>query len=181
MFEEPTKGDLDRQLSTIMHEAHHRARDQKAKLTSRAVMNGALNGSRFTLTLAGPIDRFHKEAIEQATVVMRTFAEKIKGGPKQVTEWSRPHLENMGNTLLSVIPVASVSDGQRLRTQYLAVFDQRLDGALRDIEIGFVRGAGFTAARAVAAADAPKEILALKPGLWGVSIDLKAAWKRLRG
>lgn len=178
MFYQPTKGDLDRQLSTIMHEARHQALDERNKLTSGAILAGALHGSRLTINIAGATDRAHKDAIAQAVTIMRNFAERIAGGPKQITEWARPHLENMGNSLLAVIPVNDHSDGQRVRAQYDAVFKQRLDGALRDVEIGFVRGSGFITASVVS--DKPKEIVGLKPGLWGFSIDLREAWKRFR-
>src|SRR5262249_17814982 len=64
--------------------------------------------------------------------------------PTQITEWARPHLENLGNALLGVIPPCGFPDDhKRIVDQYEAQFDQRLTGALRDVEIGFVRGGGF--------------------------------------
>jgi hypothetical protein len=73
------------------------------------------------------------------------------------------------------------NEHQQALRQYRAVFQQRLDGALRDAEIGFVRGVGFSATTP-AASQPPKEIVSLKPRWLGMSVDLKEAarwiWKR---
>jgi hypothetical protein len=47
----------------------------------------------------------------------------------------------MGNSVLGELPPAgSPQVQQQVRHQYVAVFDQRLDGMLRDFEIGFTGG-----------------------------------------
>lgn len=59
--------------------------------------------------------------------------------------WARPHLENLSNAVLGGIPPNGFPDDhQRITRQYQAVFQQRVDGTLREVEIGFVRGAGFS-------------------------------------
>lgn len=59
-------------------------------------------------------------------------------------EWARPHLKNLGRTLLEIVPQCSFpNDQKRIVAQYQAQFDQRLTGTLRDVEIGFVKGSGF--------------------------------------
>jgi hypothetical protein len=62
------------------------------------------------------------------------------------------------------------------------VLQQRIDGALRDVEIGFVRGAGFSDRQPKSASAAPqrKEIMSLKPTIYGLGIDLKELWRWLR-
>jgi hypothetical protein len=70
--------------------------------------------------------------------------------PAEITGWARPHLENLGNTLLGSIPPNGFPhDHQRIVGQYRAVFKQRLEGVLRDVEIGFLKGAGFARAEQV--------------------------------
>ena len=41
------------------------------------------------------------------------------------------------------------ADHQRIVAQYRAAFQQRLDGVRRDVEIGFLKGAGFARAAQV--------------------------------
>jgi hypothetical protein len=80
----------------------------------------------------------------QATAILLDFIERIDRPPAEIVGWARPHLENLGNSLLGVVPPNDLpQDHQRLTHQYRAVFQQRLDGVLRDVEIGFVKGAGF--------------------------------------
>src|SRR5205823_1187469 len=79
-----------------------------------------------------------------------------------------------------------MQEAQRFRGQYTHVFRQRLDGALRDIQIGFIGGRKIATAAAVAvpatepATPTLSDVLSLKPALWGMSIDLLKAWKWLR-
>jgi hypothetical protein len=116
-------------------------------------------------------------------LVVLDFAKRLEVSPKQITPWARPHLDNLGNTLLAQIPPAGFPvEQQRIRAQYQLVFQQRLDGALRDIEIGFIEGRSLTATDSNRPTlSLPKELISLKPGLWGVSIDLKELWRRFRG
>jgi hypothetical protein len=181
MYEQPTKGDLDRNLSFIMHDARKKAMAERVRIVSEATMRGARN-SRVPITIAAAIDPIHRDAIAEAMLVVRNFMDRMQLPPKDVTGWARPHLENLGNVVLSAIhPVGYPSEHQQALKQYAAVFRQRLDGALRDAEIGFVRGAGFSAV-APAASQPPKEIVSLKPGWLGMSVDLKEGarwvWKR---
>jgi hypothetical protein len=54
----------------------------------------------------------------------------------QITELARPHLENLGSTLLGVVPPCGFPAEQKsIVAQYQAQFDQRLTGALRDVEM----------------------------------------------
>jgi hypothetical protein len=144
MFERPAKGDIDRALSTLMHEARRRLLEQRNEVTAEATKAGALQSTRLIIVVAEAAEKIHIEAIQQAAVMLRDFAQRMDVGPKQVTEWAQPHLANLGNSLLGVIPPCGFpNDHQRITNQYRAQFEQRLSGVLRDVEIGFVRGDGF--------------------------------------
>jgi hypothetical protein len=144
MFEQPTKNDIDRALSTLMHEARHRLAERRNEAMAEATKAGALQNSRLIIVVAEAAEKIHVEAMQQATSMLREFMQRMDIAPAQITEWARPHLENLGNTLLAVIPPCGFPDEQRrIVAQYQAQFDQRLTGALRDVEIGFVKGAGF--------------------------------------
>jgi hypothetical protein len=184
IYELPTKGDLDRNLSTIFHDAHHKARAERVRLTGEFTARGMGLSTSLIGSVVGSVNTIHKEALAQAMPVVIDFAERMQLAPKQITPWARPHLENLGNTLLAQIPPAGFPvEAARVRAQYALVFKQRLDGALRDIEIGFMAGRSTTSRdsdRAATSTHQPKELVSLKPGLWGISIDLKELWRRLR-
>jgi hypothetical protein len=185
MYETPTKGDLDRNLSTIFHAAHHRARAECARLKGDFASRGiSLGSTNLVGLIVGNIDTIHKEALAQATRVILDFTERMSVAPKQVTPWARPHLENLGNTLLAqMLPAGFPVEQQRIRAQYHLVFQQRLDGILRDIEIGFVEGRSVTSTGTNRPVTPPlkRELMSVKPGYFGVSIDLKELWRRLFG
>lgn len=145
MFEQPAKGDIDRALSTLMHEARHRLESRGNEIKSEAAKAGALQSSRLIVTVADAADKIHIEAMRQATSVLREFLPRMNVTPLKITEWARPHLENLGNSLLALIPASGhQNEHKRVVAQYQAIFGQRLAGALRDVEIGYVKDAGFT-------------------------------------
>jgi uncharacterized protein (TIGR02391 family) len=147
MFERPTKGDLDRSLSLLMHEAHHKVMDESNRIKADAIKAGALQSNRVIVAIAKSADEIQQQAMEQAKPMLLDFIERMQHAPVEITNWARPHLENLGNTVLGSIPPNGFpADHRRIVNQYRAVFQQRLDNVLRDVEIGFVKGAGFARA-----------------------------------
>ncbi|ULO25089.1 hypothetical protein [Methylocystis sp. SB2] len=141
MYDAPTKGDLDRNLSRIMHAAHHKAQAERARLTSEAAARGLASSGVLISSVVECVDKIHAESIEEAMRIIRDFASRMNVPPKEITPWARPHLENLANTVLGEIPSAGFPQiQQQMRSQYTLVFQHRLDGALRDIEIGFIGG-----------------------------------------
>jgi len=141
MYDVPTKGDLDRNLSTITHAAHHKAQAERDRLTSEAAARGLGLSGFLISSVAACVDKIHWESIEEAMGVIRDFSSRMNVPPKKITPWARPHLQNLANVVLGVIPPAgSPQAQQQIRDKYILVFQQRLDGALRDIEIGFIGG-----------------------------------------
>jgi hypothetical protein len=104
MFERPAKGDIDRARSTPMHAAPRRLLERRNELTAEATKAGALQSTRLIIIVAEAAEKIHIEIMQQATVMLRDFTQRIVVGPTQVTEWARPHLLNIGNSLLGVIP-----------------------------------------------------------------------------
>jgi predicted nucleotide-binding protein len=144
MFDRPTKGDIDRALSTLMHGARHQLAARRNEAMAEATKAGALQNSRLIVVVAEAAEKIHVEAMQQTMSVLREFVQRMDVAPSQITGWAHPHLENLGNTLLEVIPTCGFPDAnKRIVAQYKAQFDQRMTGALRDVEIGFVNGGGF--------------------------------------
>jgi hypothetical protein len=141
MYATPTKADLDRNLSTILHDAHQKARAEKARLTSEFAARGMGSSTALIGAVVGVLDDIHKEVFDRAGPMLRDFAERMEMTPAEITLIARPHLKNIGNSVLGQLPPAGFpAVHQKIRKQYEAVFAQRLEGALRDFEIGFANG-----------------------------------------
>lgn len=144
MYEPPTKADLARNLSTIMHSAHQKARAEKGRLKSEFAARGMAQSTSLIGATVGVLNTIHQDAIAEAMLIIHDFAERMHSPAKEICTLARPHLENLGNSVLGELPPAGFPvEHQRIRAQYALVFQQRLDGALRDVEIGFAKGAGF--------------------------------------
>lgn len=177
MYARPTKGDLDRTLSTIMHDAHHKARAECGRITNEFAARGLGRSSSLIGTVLTSLNGIHVEAIERAIRSLPDFVERMEVPPNTVTGWARPHLVNLGNVVLAKLPHAGFSaERERIHAQYTVVFQQRLDGALRDFEVGFIGGSNISPRPQDP--EQRKEVLTLKPGLWGIQIDLKEVWRR---
>jgi hypothetical protein len=150
MFERPQKNDLDTALSMLMHESRHKLMEDVNRIKSDAIKAGALNGNRVVVTAVKAADDVHKGAMEQAHTILLDFIERMERAPTEIVGWARPHLENLNNSVLGVVPPNGFPQNhQRLTHQYRAVFQQRLDIMLRDVEIGHQKGAGFARAEKV--------------------------------
>jgi nucleoside phosphorylase len=144
MFEEPAKKDIDAALSLLMHEARRFTLDQKNLITSNAIKAGALGGNRLILSIANEADKAHSASIDSAKKILVDFIVKLQIPAIQVITWARPHLENLSNSILGVIPPNGLpNDHNRATQQYSAIFKQRIELALREVEIGYVKGVGF--------------------------------------
>ncbi len=144
MFETPTKSDIERVLSTLMDEARQRLLERRNKAIDEATKAGALRSTRLIVVVAEAAKKIHVEIIQQVTSTLREFVQRMNIAPSQVTEWARPQLENLGITLLEMVPSYGFpTEQKRIVAEYQDQFDQRLSGALRDLEIGFVNANGF--------------------------------------
>jgi hypothetical protein len=104
MFERPTKNDLDRSLSLLMHEHRHKLMEVCNQIKSDAIKAGALESNGVVVTAVKAADDLHKEAMTQATAILLDFIERMERPPTEISGWARPHLENLGNSLLGVVP-----------------------------------------------------------------------------
>lgn len=146
MFERPTKADIDHALSMLMHDARRQLSVERSKIVSQAAGAGFLQSDRVIVFVGDAADKIHASCLRQAVPILRDFIERMERPSKEITEWARPHLENLSNVILGAISAnGSPAEYQRMIVGYPATFQQRVDGALRDLEIGYVKGAGFSA------------------------------------
>jgi hypothetical protein len=136
-FEVPTKADLDRKLSELMHEARHDLKVECQTIISNAIQHNALNGSRVWVTQFGAAERLHKNAIERARSYLLDFEGRTAMPAAEITRWARPHLENLSNSLLGAVNPSPAFRPQQSDGAYRAIFAQRVDSLLRDVETGF--------------------------------------------
>ena len=137
MYEVPTAADLTHHLSTMVHEAHQKARAESIRLKIEFAAHGAARSFRLIVAVAGRVDTIHKQALAEATPIVLDFAKRMQIDIKQITLLARPYFENLAKTVLAEIPAAGHAAEQlRFRTQYAQVFELRLDRALRDVEAG---------------------------------------------
>ena len=145
IFNQPAKKDVDYALSMLMHDARRQAADQKNRIKSDAAKQGALNGNRVIIVIADEVDKIHAASLVQAKKILIDFIKRMQKPAADITGWARPHLDNLNNTVLAEIPVNGFpGDHQRVVTQYQAVFQQRVDGGLCEVEIGYAKDTGFS-------------------------------------
>lgn len=179
-YDDPSRADLTRNLDGLTHEACHKARAQRDKIIFALNAQGLLLSGTAISQVTAAMDEIHGETVVKGMELIQAFASSINAPMSEVTSWARPHLENMNRMILSQLFVPGLADHvARARNQYSAVFKQRLDGALRDLEVGFIGGRRIAPIKE-ARTKSPEEIATLRPGFWGMSIDLKIAYRRVR-
>jgi hypothetical protein len=104
MFEQPARRDIDAALSLLMHEARRRTLDEKNRITSDAFKESALTGNRLIVAVADEADKAHKVSIDAAKAILIDFIERLRVPATEITRWARPHLENLSNSVIGVIP-----------------------------------------------------------------------------
>jgi hypothetical protein len=92
MYDRPTKGDLDRNLSAVLHAAHHKARREKARLAATYASRGTLDSSMFVSAVVECVDKSHVESIQQAMDVLREFGGRMNVPAREIATWAKPHL-----------------------------------------------------------------------------------------
>ena len=146
MFEQPAKKDVDYALSMLMHEARRQTIDEKNRITSEATKAcRRLCSSRVILAVAAEANKVHEASLIRAKQTLIDFVQRMDKPATEITAWARPHLENLSNAVLGVVPPNGFPDDhQPIIRRYQAAFQRRIDGALREVEIGYVKGTGFS-------------------------------------
>jgi hypothetical protein len=165
-FELPIKGDLDRVLSGLMHDARHKLMMEMSRIMAEAA-TGGVQSNRRIFVAADFANQIHEASLARAAPILNQFIERLSLPPADITQWARPHLENLGQSLLGLIPPNGFpNDHKRTVSQYQLIFHQRLNEMLRDVEIGFAEKTGFAGTKRVKSKDwitAANAVRLLKP------------------
>lgn len=175
----PTIFDFQRNLDAIIHAGEREARISAAKARNEMAARGlALSGSMINV-VAQIAYRIHTDTLKRAMDLTHEFS---SGGDPSLAELAvttRQRFQNLATMLLSLVPVIGDRGAvtENTRRQYTAVFDQRLDNALRDMEIGFVDGRRLQTDAGKSAPPKLADAVFAKPSLWGVGVDVPKGWQ----
>jgi hypothetical protein len=92
-FRLPIKGDMDRVLSNLMHDARHKLMIEGNRVMGEAAQAGVLQSNRVIVTVAAIADQLHEAAMKQATMILLDFTERMQLPPGDITAWAHPHLK----------------------------------------------------------------------------------------
>jgi hypothetical protein len=189
MYQPPTIFDFQRNLDTLIHTGEHQARAAAAHVKSDHTGRGLADATTIITMSIGRFDEIHKDILQRAMQLIEDFCSRNSLlSPGGLAGAARDRLDGFGTFLLATVPPTSFTqDAHRFRGQYTVVFRQRLDGALRDIEIGFIGGRKITTVPAAPppASDATPptkltDALTLRPTFMGMSVDVPKAWNWVR-
>jgi len=175
-YDQPTVEDFDRALRILAADKLELMLRARIEVQSDFILNaGGLSHSRYPLTTADRYDQLFRAFIAEAVERAAAYVGKL-GMPKELAAWLRPHAEWLRDRAMEEIP-KEMNMQAGLQSKYRGEFTTRLDAALRDLEIGIVNGRPIAPPPAT-----PKstDIVQLKPGMWGMSIDLLEIWRRSR-
>lgn len=141
-YQPPTVSDFQRNLDTIVHGAEREARKVTPEIQSQLAARGLAQSGAAIKAVVERADKIHAETLDRCMNLIAEFTGVIGRLPiKTLVEATRPRFESFGALLLSIVPNAGAQNvAHQVRSQFAAVFQQRLDGALKDIGIGFING-----------------------------------------
>jgi len=127
-------------------------------------------------------DQVHADILKRAMELIHHFmGGGIHPSLADLSSPTRQRFESFAAFLLSAVPSAGRPEvAQKIRDQYAVVFQQRLDGALRDIEIGLVDGRRLDTPADAATTVKLREAMILRFTVWGIGVDLQKVWQWLK-
>jgi hypothetical protein len=195
MYQPPTIFDFQRNLDMLIHSGQHQARAAAVNVKSDHASRGLSDSTTVITMYINSASEIHQDIIRRAMEMIADFCSRSTDlSPGGLAGTARNRLDAFGTFLLTTIPRTSFTqEAQRFRNQYTNVFRQRLDAALRDIQIGFIGGRKIeTAAAEPPPIDAAPptitaetkttltDIVILRPTFMGMGLDLTKAWDWVR-
>jgi hypothetical protein len=143
MYQTPTIADFNRKLTDIIEHARENVSVDEQRIQVEHAAKGLGQSGPLIGALATRWDELHAEAVDAAMRLIQDFVDRTHLSPRDFCVSTRSSLERLGAELAAYIraPVASLQQGAtQFRVRYERKFQNRIDGALRDIEIGFIGG-----------------------------------------
>jgi hypothetical protein len=179
-YQTPTLFDFQRNLASIIHSGEQEVGKARSRILSEMAAKGLARSGATISQLIQNADEVHKGIIERSMNLIDEFTKTPSQLSREaLAEVARPRLETLAIMLANVPTAGSPPVAQQVRTQYTAVFQQRLDGALKDIEIGFINGRRIPALSEEGPVTLGDAVI-LRPTFMGMSVDIPKAWTWVR-
>jgi hypothetical protein len=142
IYEIPTRGDFQRNLSDIIHKAQAKLKAERGRITNSLAANGLGRSGALISQTVTSVNDLHTETIKMSVELIHEFTKRSQITPAGLGAVARPMLENFQVEWLAPLLTDRYPQpqGQHAAAQYTEVFRQRLAGALRDAQIGFSGG-----------------------------------------
>jgi hypothetical protein len=149
VYQTPTTADFQRNLAGILQRSREIAHSDEQRIRVEHAARGLGQSGPLISAVAIRFDELHAEAVKSAMHLIRDFVARSRLSPKELADSARLILETIAAELVAQVPFLGHESLKRatdqVRARYQAKFKKRLEGALRDIEIGFVGGQNVVA------------------------------------
>jgi hypothetical protein len=143
MYQPPTTTDFQRKLGYILAQTREAAARGDQRIRVEHASRGLGQSGPVISAVAQHLDQLHEAAIVEAMRLVDNFAARGLS-PVESGKSARPILETIGEELVNRVPFlgdqALNNATEQVGTVHRSKFKKRLDGAQRDIEIGFIGG-----------------------------------------
>jgi hypothetical protein len=142
MFAKPTLADFQRNLDQLIHESENAARIARGKnISSFAARGLAISGSIVNV-IASEFDTIHKQTVSNAASLAVEFVSQASIPISEISTAVKNRLTNFSIMILGQIPASGLdpSEWQQFAQRWTAKWNQRTDGALKDLDVGIVSG-----------------------------------------
>lgn len=145
MYELPKISDFQRTLDVMIHESEHTCRTELGRIKASLAARGLLRSGSFVSEVIGKYNEIHDETTTKAMHIAHEFISKGSFSPDDLIPTLRNRLENFAVFLTANVPLVGFDTQQAIVIsgtcrQYAEVFRQRMEGAIRDFEIGMIKG-----------------------------------------
>ena len=141
MFNKPTIADFQRNLDERIHESEHTARAIRGKQINSHTARGLGISGAVASAVVSDLDGLHKETVKDITKLANGFI--LAGIPiADVITNVQSRLSNFSGMLFGQVPTSALPPHglEQFRQQWSAVWNQRTEGAVKNIQIGMVNG-----------------------------------------
>lgn len=148
MYQMPNSSNFKRNLDAILHRAEQRAKTEKTKIQAEALSRSAIRTIKIVTSTVEFFDELHKDVLNQVMNLMAGFMNNSEVPLEDLASVSIHGLEDFAGMLRASVPATGFKEqAHKLRVQYAAVWQERLNEAIHDIETGFVNGVAIHAPR----------------------------------
>jgi len=140
MARTPALSDFQRHIDEIIHKGERNARSEVQDARAYATTHGASRSNRVLISIFESLDKIHADGIERTLQLVGKFT---KIAPTLDVETYIPTIRTrMSQFQEGLLAIANgiglAQDYTRFFNQYATIFRQRLENAIKDIEIGFI-------------------------------------------